>query len=192
MSRSRSVEFKPRIALDTDRSMRDQTDDLADIPVDPDAGTGPPDPAHRVPSHWRLDVFAAVAAGGALGSVARFGISELMPAGPGQFPTATLIVNLTGSFVLGLVLVLLTERLPPSRYARAFLAVGVVGSFTTFSSFVVTAAQLASQHHISTAAMYFVASVLGGLPVAQLGIVCGRAVPHRQPTAPRHPTEPDL
>lgn len=191
MSRSRSVEFQPRIAVARGESVRDQTDDLADIPVDPDAGTGPPDPVERLRSHRRFDVLAVVAAGGAVGSVIRYGIGELMPAGSGQFPTATLIINLTGSFVLGLVLVLLIERLPPSRYARAFLAVGVIGSFTTFSSFVVTTVQLASEHHISVAAVYLVASVFGGLAVAQLGIVCGRAVPHRHPTAPRHPTEPD-
>lgn len=191
MSLSRSFGFQPRITLERDGPMPDQGDDLTDIPVDPDASAGPPDPARKLPTHWRLDVLAVVAAGGAVGSLGHYGITKLVPAGSGQFPTATLIVNVTGSFLLGLVLVLLIERLPPSRYARAFLAVGVIGSFTTFSSFVVTTAQLASQHHISTAVVYFLASVLGGLAVAQLGIVCGRAVPHRHPTAPRHPTELD-
>lgn len=174
-----------------DGSMRDQNGDLTDLPVDPDAGSALRDPVHRVLFHGRWDVVAVVAAGGALGSVGRYGIDQLAPADPGQFPTATLIINLTGSFVLGLALVLLIERLPPSRYARAFLAVGVIGSFTTFSSFVVAVAQLASEHHISTAALYLAASVLGGLAVAQLGIACGRAVPDRHPPAPRHPTESD-
>ena len=191
MSRPRSFDPQPRIGLDRDGLMRGETDDLADIPVDPDASAGPPAPARRVPAHRRLDVLAAVAAGGAIGSLGHYGVTTLLPTGTGQFPTATLIVNITGSFLLGLVLVLLIERLPPTRYARAFLAVGVIGSFTTFSSFVVITVQLVSERHISTAAVYFLATVLGGLAVAQLGIVCGRAVPHRHPTAPRHPSERD-
>jgi CrcB protein len=134
-------------------------------------------------------VLAAVSAGGGIGSLARYAITTAWPVTDGQFPASTLAVNTSGSFLLGFVLVLLIERLPPSRYARAFIAVGVIGAFTTFSTFAVDTAQLGRDGHAETAAAFFVISVLGGLAAAQLGIVTGRAVPHRHPPPPRHPAE---
>lgn len=121
-----------------------------------------------------LDLLAAVAVGGALGSLARYGLAELLPRTDGAFPTATLVVNLVGSFVLGVVLsVLLEERAP--RHLRPLLAVGVIGSFTTFSSFVVQTVQLVTGHHLGTAASYFAASVLAGLAAARAGVAIASA-----------------
>lgn len=145
-----------------------------DLPVDPDAGVGRPSQS----IFERLDVYAAVAVGGAVGSLARYGVAQAMPTVTNGFPTSTLLVNLVGSFVLGVVLVVLVERLPPSRYVRAFLAVGVLGAFTTFSSFVVATVQLMQHHHPGTAAAYVVLSVVAGLAVAWAGILVGRTIPH--------------
>lgn len=136
----------------------------------------------------RLDVLAAVAAGGSLGSLARYELAQAFPVEPGRFPTSTLAINTTGAFVLGFVLVLLVERLPPSRYARAFLAVGVIGAFTTFSTYAVETIQL-TDGHLSVAAVFVAASIGFGLTLAWLGIVAARAVPHRHPPVPRHPSE---
>ena len=136
----------------------------------------------------RLDVLAAVAAGGSLGSLARYEIARAFPVEPGRFPTSTLAINSSGAFALGFVLVLLVERLPPSRYARAFVAVGVIGAFTTFSTFAVEAIQLADGHRFAAAA-FVVASIVGGLTLAWLGVLAGRAIPHRHPPAARHPGE---
>lgn len=141
-----------------------------------------------VGSH-RLDVLAAVAAGGSVGSLARYEIARAFPVRPGQFPSSTLAINTTGAFILGFLLVLLGERLPPSRYARAFLAIGVVGAFTTFSTFAVETVQLADNHHVTTAAAFVATSIVSGLMLGWLGIVAGRAIPHRHPPAPRHPRE---
>ncbi len=163
-------------------------EDRAGLPVDPDAGTGRVRPASRWWAHHRIDVLAAVAAGGAIGNLARYGISSAFPVDPGRFPTSTLAINTSGSFVLGLVLVVLIERLPPSRYARAFLAVGVIGAFTTFSTFAVEAAQLVADQHVALAAAFVFTSIGAGLAAARFGILAGRVVPHRHPP-PRHPRE---
>ena len=155
-----------------------------DLPDDPDAdvGASPSNPSAR--AHWRLDVLAAVSAGGAIGSLARYGITNTFPVTSGGFPTSTLAVNTSGSLILGFALVLLIERLPPSRYARAFITVGIIGAFTTFSTFAVDTVQLARHAHVATAAAFFAVSVCAGLAAAQLGIVAARAVPHRQPRTP--------
>lgn len=165
---------------------RDRPDDLPD---DPDANVGAPPSGPRARAHWRLDVLVAVSAGGAIGSLARYAITTAFPVTDGRFPASTLAINTSGSYLLGFALVLLIERLPPSRYARAFMAVGVIGAFTTFSTFAVDTVHLARDHHVATAVAFFATSVLGGLAVAQLGIVTGRAIPHRHPPPPQHPAE---
>ncbi|MEK7410542.1 MAG: CrcB family protein, partial [Actinomycetota bacterium] len=78
---------------------------------------------------------------GALGTLARYGISTAFPVTPQQIPWATLVINLSGSFLLGFMLSVV-ERLPPNRFVRPFLAVGVLGGFTTFSTFAVEVVQL--------------------------------------------------
>lgn len=71
-----------------------------------------------------------VAAGGTLGTAARMGIDLALPA-PGGFPLATLLVNIVGAFLIGVVMV----RMPQATGTRLFLATGVLGGFTTYSAF---------------------------------------------------------
>src|SRR5579884_3187419 len=75
----------------------------------------------------RRSVLASIAAGGALGTLARYLLASVVHRSPGSFPWATFWTNVTGSFVLGLVLVLILERFPPTRYLRAFIATGFCG-----------------------------------------------------------------
>lgn len=78
----------------------------------------------------------AIAAGGALGALARFGASHGVHTLLGRtFPYGTLTVNVVGSFFIGVLFVLLTERLELGQSWRAFLMVGFLGAFTTFSTF---------------------------------------------------------
>lgn len=109
-------------------------------------------------------VVAAVGVGGAIGTLGRWGLSAAFPVRIERFPWTTLGINLAGSLVLGVVLYIAFERRPPSRLLRPFLAVGVLGGFTTFSTFAVEVVQRA-QHHPSIAAGYVAASIVGG-PVA--------------------------
>ncbi len=116
---------------------------------------------------------AAVAAGGALGASARYEVGQwLVPRG-GHLPLATLFVNITGSFALGVVTVLLIERYPPSRYARPFIAVGVIGAYTTMSTLAVDTDVLVRDGHWTTATVYLFVSLIGGLAAAWGGIVLG-------------------
>ena len=88
-------------------------------------------------------VLAAVAVGGALGAPARYGVAQLVHAGAGTFPWATFWTNVTGSFVLGVVVVVVARRFPSDRYLRPFVATGFLGAYTTYSTFAVEAVVLA-------------------------------------------------
>lgn len=76
----------------------------------------------------------AVAAGGAIGALMRYGVNIAFAA-PSGFPWATLLVNVSGSFAFGFLAAWLGERLPLATELRAFVLVGVLGAFTTFSTF---------------------------------------------------------
>jgi CrcB protein len=83
-----------------------------------------------------LDRYLVVLAGAGLGGLARYVAgSWIMLKYGGRFPLGTLIINVSGSFLIGVLMTLLTERLNPHPNWRLFLIVGVLGGYTTFSSF---------------------------------------------------------
>jgi CrcB protein len=125
------------------------------------------------------DVLAAIALGGMLGASARYGVARWRPVEPGRFPWATFWTNVTGAFVLGLLLVLLLERFPPTRLVRPFLATGIIGAFTTMSTYEVETALLFRNGHAFTAIVYGVGSLIAGLALAYLGMLAGRLTPAR-------------
>ena len=104
----------------------------------------------------------AVAAGGALGSWARWGISAGFRVLPGTFPVTTFAINVVGAAGLGIVVVLLLDRPAPRTHLHAFLGTGALGAFTTFSTFVVEAVELVRLGSIGVAAAYVVLSVAAG------------------------------
>jgi CrcB protein len=115
-----------------------------------------------------------VAFGGALGSVARYGCAGFVARLAGtSFPWGTLLVNVTGSFVIGVLAALLTSDGRPlvAGDARAFLMVGVLGGFTTFSSFSVETLTLARGGEWAAAGGNVVASVALCLIAVWLGYV---------------------
>jgi CrcB protein len=120
---------------------------------------------------------AAVAVGGALGSVFRFlvGIWFLQRVGPG-FPWGTFAVNISGAFVIGVVLQLAQSRIGLSPYARLFLATGVLGGYTTFSAFAYETYVLGRDAFTMQALSYGFGSVIAGVAAVFLGIVIARAV----------------
>ncbi len=125
----------------------------------------------------RLAVLAAIAAGGALGAPARYGVARVVPVTPGELPWATLATNVTGSLALGVVLVLLLERFPPSRYLRPSLATGFLGAYTTYSTFAVETVMLVHDGHPTIAIAYTAASITAGLAAAWAGIAIARRLP---------------
>jgi CrcB protein len=170
----------------------DHHDDV--LPIDPDlAPTDPAEPRVSPPrprsqSHLhraRPDVLAAIGLGGMLGAAGRRGMSVWLPTQVGQFPWGTFWTNLAGSFLLGLVLVLILERFPPSRYLRPFVATGVIGAFTTMSTYEVEVTLLLKDGHLLTGLVYGAGSLLAGLGLAYAGIVTGRRLaPHRVAAQP--------
>lgn len=122
----------------------------------------------------RLDVLVAIALGGAIGGVARYSVSLALPTRPNHFPWDTFLINVSGSLVLGLLVVLLAERFPPSRYARPFIGTGIIGAYTTFSTFGVETDLLIRGGHLGIAAAYALGTLAGGLIAAWIGVVAGR------------------
>lgn len=115
----------------------------------------------------------AVAAGGALGACARYGVSLVLPGVSGGFPWATLAVNVLGCAVLGWLLA------DPSRFAaspdvRTFLGTGVCGALTTFSTFSVEAVVLVQRNEPGHAALYVASSLVVGFAAAAVGFWVGR------------------
>ena len=117
---------------------------------------------------------AAIAVGGALGTLSRYGVARALAVPPGRFPWATFVVNVVCSFLLGAVVTLVAERWPPTRFVRPFAAIGFCGGFTTFSTMAVEAAQLGQHDHVGLAAGYIGASLVVGVAASALGMLAAR------------------
>jgi CrcB protein len=103
-----------------------------------------------------------VFAGGVAGAVLRAELAQALPHGAGAWPWATFTVNVSGTFLLGLLVTRLQERLPPSAYLRPLLGTGFCGAFTTFSTFQLEVVDLADAGHDALAAGYAAASLAAG------------------------------
>jgi CrcB protein len=102
----------------------------------------------------------AVAAGGALGAMARFGLNSLVfPVLGNRFPLGTLLVNVTGSILMGILYVLIIERGILPAALRDLLMVGFIGAFTTFSAFSLDALALWQNGHLALAGAYVALSL---------------------------------
>ena len=117
----------------------------------------------------------AVALGGAIGAMARFGVNAVIfPLTEGKFPLGTLVVNVLGSVLMGVVYVLIVERglLPPEM--RNFLMIGCLGAFTTFSTFSLDALALWQNGHHLLGFAYVLGSVILCLAGALAAIYIAR------------------
>ncbi|TKJ22897.1 chromosome condensation protein CrcB [Blastococcus sp. CCUG 61487] len=125
--------------------------------------------------------YVAAALGGGLGALARWGVAAWLPWEPAGWPWATLLVNLSGCLLLGLLLALVFARSADGSWLRPFLGTGVLGGYTTYSAFAVEVVQLAEAGSWATAAGYLAASVLGGIVAAGTGLAAGRAIARPRP-----------
>ena len=125
------------------------------------------------PQAW--DVTVAIALGGALGAIARYGLSASWPPAPGTFPWSTFAINVTGCLLIGVLMVVLTEVAGhPHRLARPFLGIGVLGGFTTFSTYTAEAQRLIADGHTLSALVYLLGTVAAALVAVQIGVVATR------------------
>ncbi|MDQ1629021.1 MAG: fluoride exporter [Actinomycetota bacterium] len=111
-----------------------------------------------------------VAAGGALGSLGRWALGQALAGDRGSFPRATFIENLSGAFALGVLMVLVLDLWPTSRYIRPFLGVGVLGGYTTFSTYLLDARTLFAADRPLLSAVYLVGTLAGGLVATWAGM----------------------
>jgi CrcB protein len=124
----------------------------------------------------RWDVLLAIGVGGALGSLARYGLSVAVPHARGDFALATLLTNVLGCLLIGALMAILTTTARPHPLLRPFLGVGVLGGFTTFSTFVTDTLDAATTGRILGSLLYLVASVALCLAAVTAGLTATRAV----------------
>lgn len=122
----------------------------------------------RVPIPWRRRM--GVAAGGLVGTGLRAAVAAALPVGTGGWPWGTFTANLTGTLLLGYLLTRFLVAAPRTTLTIPLLCVGLLGSYTTFSTFVVEVAQLVDTGRPGLGVAYGLVSVAVGFPAAQLGI----------------------
>ncbi|MFB0616214.1 fluoride efflux transporter CrcB [Streptomyces sp. AGS-58] len=153
---------------------------VTDEPMDPDVHRRMP--ARRRQS-WRAQgpVLAAVALGGATGASARYGASLIWPVGPGSFPWTTLWVNVVGCAVIGVFMVVITDVWAAHRLVRPFFGTGVLGGFTTFSTYAVDIQKLVDGGRPRSGLAYLAATMCAALAAVWLAAtVTRRLVAWRQ------------
>lgn len=147
------------------------TPTIDDLPIDPDVADvaeAPPPESTRI---W--DIALVVAAGGAIGGGLRYSVGQVVPNGSAGFPWPTFIENILGSFLLGVLLVMVLIAWPGSRYRRPFIGTGILGGFTTFSAFSVETADLLRTGSPGMAGVYLANSLGFGILAAAGGIILG-------------------
>ncbi|NYG06734.1 CrcB protein [Phycicoccus badiiscoriae] len=126
-------------------------------------------------------LLGAVAAGGVLGSVGRYAVGLALPHDTGAFAWSTFLVNVTGSLGMGVLVVWVLSMTSPHPWLRPFLGVGVLGGWTTFSSFALDFHAMVQAGHGLLAAAYLVGSLMAGLVAVGLGISLGERLFGRRP-----------
>jgi CrcB protein len=121
-------------------------------------------------------VLGTVALGGVVGSLGRYAVGVALPHPVGGFPWATLVVNVTGAFAMGLLVAYLVDRPGVHRLARPFVGVGVLGGWTTFSALAMDAVALGAADRAQLALGYVTATFLVGTLAVAAGSLLGRRV----------------
>lgn len=147
-----------------------QADSHPELPVDPDPGP------------VRLRLLALVGAGGAVGTLARYGLTRWLPTGTG-WPRGTLVANLVGALVLGVLLESLARRGPDTgsrRTLRLLVGTGFCGGLTTYSTLAVETVLLTKAHREGLAAGYAATSILAGVALVAVGIGAAARIHRRR------------
>ena len=135
-----------------------------DPPLDPDLAAAPS----------RSILLSVIGVGGALGTLARYELGlHLRTAGAYGFSYATFVANVGGAFLLGLLVALAARLRPRAAYLRPALGTGVLGGFTTFSTYLVETDVRLAHGHASLGLLYGVGTLVCGLAAAFAGLVLG-------------------
>lgn len=123
-----------------------------------------------------LALLVTIALGGVIGSLGRYAVAAALPHAAGAFPWATLVVNVTGAFGMGLLVAYLVDRPGVHRLARPFVGVGILGGWTTFSALAVDVLQLGVADEVQLALAYVAATFLLGTLAVPTGSALGQRV----------------
>jgi CrcB protein len=149
------------------------------VAVDPDVDLHVP--AQRMELRTRRwGVLGAISAGGGLGGLARYALGYEFPATHHGFPWTTFAVNVVGCLLIGVLMVLVSDVWRGHRLVRPFLGVGVLGGFTTFSTYVVDVQRLVDAGAAVTGLAYLVATVVAALAAVYTGVTLTRAATVRR------------
>jgi fluoride exporter len=123
-----------------------------------------------------VPVVLGVAVGGALGAMARYGVDEWIGRRAGAFPWGIFAVNISGAFLIGLLVVVLEPRFEDATWVRAAVLTGFLGAYTTFSTLSLDTYRLLDEGHLMTALANAVGSLALGLVAVWLGLKLGRTL----------------
>jgi CrcB protein len=151
-------------------------------PIDPDVDLHVPAQRRELAWHHGL-VLAVIALGGGLGALARYGLAQLWPTHPGHFPWATFVTNVLGCLLIGVLMVLVTEVWAAHPLVRPFLGVGVLGGFTTFSTYAVETRGLLAPGTIGLAFVYVAGTLVAALLATLAGVQVTRTLTRERVSA---------
>ncbi|KAA0024364.1 fluoride efflux transporter CrcB [Antrihabitans cavernicola] len=117
-----------------------------------------------------------ISVGGGIGALARYGIGHMFPVAAGHVPWSTLAINAIGCFLIGVLMVLITEVWSAHRLLRPFLGVGILGGFTTFSTYTNEIRALFAAGDAVVAMVYLAGTLLAALLAVIAGVALARAV----------------
>jgi len=126
-----------------------------------------------------IKLYAAVGVGGALGALLREAVEQLIPVTLG-FPFATLFINWSGSLLLAWFYTISIRKWRLPVWLRTGVGTGIVGAYTTFSTFSVETDKLLGSGRVGEAILYVALSLFGGFALALLGVRLGGEKPERQ------------
>lgn len=140
-------------------------------------------------TRFDLRRLAAIYAGGVLGALARVGLAEAAPQGPGEWPWATFAVNMIGALLLGYFVARLRDH-PEDSLVHPFLTTGICGTLTTFSAVQLELFEMVDGGHLGLASAYVAATLAAGFAFVRLGIALERGAslgiyPNKAPRGPR-------
>ncbi|WP_214368048.1 fluoride efflux transporter CrcB [Pseudonocardia sp. H11422] len=146
------------------------------LPQSNDDWTDAPAPARVRPFEGQLRPVVAVAVGGALGALARWGVGIVLPTPRGGFPLGTFAINVVGCLLIGALIVAITELVDTHPLVRPFVASGFLGGFTTFSAYSIDIELLLIGGHVGIALGYLAATLAAALLATWAGMVLARAM----------------
>lgn len=171
----------PQDAVDPEIDLT-EIDDLsvhqADIDPDLDPGLDSVPPRRRAGTPWRA--VAVVAVGGALGALARYGIDLALPTPAGGFPVATFLINVTGCLLIGVLMVLVSEVFTTRPLLRPFVGVGILGGYTTFSTYANDMRGLLRPGSLPVAFAYLAGTLVAALLAVFVGMILTRLALRRR------------